>query len=173
MLNTSYKLKSLKTLLIDDDPFVRNSMELAFAQKGYPLRIAKSAEEGLHTVGQEAFDIIVSDYRLPGMNGLEFFSQIVSRTPKTIKVLISASGNHDDIAAAYSIGINDYLPKPFTLDAFWATLIMHSERHLTSSQRVIEWRYRDRMPHAGGRSSAGNLYPNRSVPGSGLKAHGL
>lgn len=158
MLDTSYKLKSLSTLLIDDDPFVRNSMELAFAQKGYPLRIAKSAEEGLHAVRQEAFDVIVSDYRLPGMNGIDFFRQIVSRTPRTIKVLISAGGNHDEIAAAYSIGINDYLSKPFTLDALWATLIMHSERRLSSSRWAVDWRYRDRLWCEDGRASAGCLH---------------
>ncbi len=146
MINTYQKLKYLKTLLIDDDRFVRNSMELAFTQKGYPLRVVKTAEEGLRALEQEAFDIIISDYRLPGMNGLEFFRQAISSNPNTITVLISAGGNHDAIATAYSIGINDYLPKPFTLDALWATLVMHAGRSIAGDHQVTGLQSQDQVP---------------------------
>ena len=105
---TYSKLKSVKTLLIDDDPFVRNSMELAFSQKGYPLRIVDSAEEGLIAIEEETFDIIISDYHLPGIHGLDFFRQVISRKYDSINVLISAGGDHDAIAIAYAIGVNDY-----------------------------------------------------------------
>ena len=81
MINSYHKLKSLKTLLIDDDPFIRDSMEMAFSQKGYPLRVVNTAEDGLRALEQEAFDIIISDYKLPGMNGLDFFRQVISKNP--------------------------------------------------------------------------------------------
>jgi DNA-binding response OmpR family regulator len=141
---TYQKLKTLKTLLIDDDPFIRNSMELAFCQKNYPLRVVDSAEEGLRALERVAFDIIICDYHLPGMNGLDFFRQVISRTYKTINVLISAGGDHDAIAIAYAIGVNDYLPKPFTLDTLWATLVMHEARRKASDHKVISLRNRNR-----------------------------
>ncbi len=146
MINTYHNLKYLKTLLIDDDRFVRHSMELAFTQKGYPLRVVNTAEEGLRALEQEAFDIIISDYRLPGMNGLDYLRQVISRNPNTITVLISAGGNHDAIATAYSVGINDYLPKPFTLDALLATLVMHAERCKVGRQQVISPRSHGQVP---------------------------
>ena len=146
MITSYVKLKHFKTLLIDDDPFIRHSMELAFAQKGYPLRTVHSAEEGLAVLEQQAFDIVICDFRLPGMNGLDFFRRVVSGNPGTIKILISAGGNHDDIASAYAVGVNDYLPKPFALDALWATLVMHAQRRLAAGRmRVIEWPYREEM----------------------------
>jgi DNA-binding response OmpR family regulator len=140
---TYSKLKSVKTLLIDDDPFVRNSMELAFSQKGYPLRIVDSAEEGLIAVENETFDIIICDYHLPGINGLDFFRQVISRNYDSTNVLISAGGDHDAIAIAYAIGVNDYLPKPFTLDTLWATLIMLVGRRKSSGHKVIRLGHRD------------------------------
>ena len=146
MTNSYHKLKSLKTLLIDDDPFIRNSMELAFGQKGFPLRVVKTGEEGLRVLDQEAFDIVISDYRLPGMNGLDFFRQVISKNAKTIKVLISASVNHDAVATAYALGISDYLPKPFTLDALLATLVMHAKRRKTGVQQVFSLRCQDQVP---------------------------
>ena len=140
---TYSKLKSIKTLLIDDDPFVRNSMELAFYQKGYPIRIVDSAEEGLIAVEQESFDIIISDYHLPGINGLDFFRQVISRNYESINVLISAGGDHDAIAIAYAIGVNDYLPKPFTLDTLWATMIMLVSRRKDIGNKVIRLEHHD------------------------------
>ena len=137
MTSSYHKLKSLETLLIDDDPFIRNSMQLAFSQKGYPLRVVNTAEEALRAFEQEAFDIIISDYRPPGMNGLDFFRQIIRKHPQAIKILISAGVDNDAIASAYSLGINDYLPKPFTLDVLLATLVMHAERRTAGGRQVI------------------------------------
>ena len=147
MMSRYYKLKYLKTLLIDDDPFIRNSMELAFTQKGFPLRVVNTAEEGLRALRQEAFDIIVSDYKLPGMHGLDFFRKVIGRTPNTIKILVSGGGDHDAIATAYSIGIDDYLPKPFTIDSLWATLVMHAERCRFGEQQVISLQGEDPSPN--------------------------
>ena len=66
------KLKKIKTLLVDDDEFIRDSLKIAFKAKGCALQVAESAEEGLEAVREESFDIIISDFRLPCMNGLEF-----------------------------------------------------------------------------------------------------
>lgn len=138
---THLNLKNLKTLLIDDNEFIRRSMEIAFRQKGYPLRTAGTAENGLEKMAAEHFDIIISDYRLPGINGLTFLKYAGGARPDIIKILISACGDHTTIAAAYAIGVHDYLQKPFTLDTLWATLAMHAEK-LNRRRRVIDLRSR-------------------------------
>lgn len=138
---THLNLKNLKTLLIDDNEFIRHSMEIAFRQKGYPLRTAGTAENGLEKMAAEHFDIIISDYRLPGINGLTFLKYAGGARPDIIKILISACGDHTTIAAAYAIGVHDYLQKPFTLDTLWATLAMHAEK-LNRRRRVIDLRSR-------------------------------
>ena len=153
---THPNLKHLKTLLIDDNEFIRNSMEIAFRQKGYPLRTAATAEEGLEKMATEHFDIIISDYRLPGINGLTFLKHAGGVRPDIIKILISACGDHATIAAAYAIGVNDYLQKPFTLDTLWATLAMHAER-LNSRRRVIDLRSRREALRTQGRAVGGKI----------------
>jgi DNA-binding NtrC family response regulator len=124
-MDTDHRLQQLKTLLVDDDEFIRDSMALAFRQRGYPLRTEETAEEGLKAMEEESFDIIISDYQLPGLDGLEFLKRAVGVQPDTLKLLISATGDHHTVASAYAVGAQDFLQKPFTLRTLWATLGMH------------------------------------------------
>ena len=122
------KLLQLNTLLVDDDAIVRDAMKLAFKQKGYALRVAETADEGLHLLRAERFDIIICDFKLYGSNGLEFLKAAVAEQPEAVKLLISAFGDDDVVSQAFSIGVHDFLPKPFSLRTLWATLLMHFER---------------------------------------------
>ena len=65
------KLAKMKTLLVDDDEMIRDALSLAFMNKGCFLQATETAEEGLRTLEKESFDII-SDLKLPGIDGLEF-----------------------------------------------------------------------------------------------------
>jgi DNA-binding NtrC family response regulator len=124
IMETDRRLTQLKTLLVDDDEFIRDAITLAFRQRGYPLRTAETAEKGRMAMEEEPFDII-SDYRMPGTNGLEFLKAAVNLQPAAVKLLISATGDHRTVASAYAIGAQDFLQKPFTLKTLWATLGMH------------------------------------------------
>ncbi len=153
---THPNLKYLNTLLIDDNEFIRHSMEIAFRQKGYPLRTAASAEEGLEKMAVENVDIVISDYKLPGINGLAFIKHAGDARPDIIKILISACGDHATVAAAYAIGVHDYLQKPFTLDTLWATLSMHVEK-LERQRRVIDLQSRRTSLRRQGRAAGGTI----------------
>ena len=124
-METDRRLTQLKTLLVDDDEFIRDAIALAFRQRGYPLRTEESAEKGLKAMEKESFDIIISDFRLPGLDGLEFLKAAVDLQPASVKLLISATGDHRTVAAAYAVGAQDFLQKPFALKTLWATLGMH------------------------------------------------
>jgi DNA-binding NtrC family response regulator len=130
------KLQHLKTLLVEDDPFIRDAMQLAFKQKQIGLRIVETAEEGLKALSEEPFDIIVCDFKLPGLDGLGFLKQAAALQSDTIKVLISAHGDHDIVAAAYAVGVQDFLQKPFKLKTLWATLAMHVSKRNGQGQVV-------------------------------------
>ena len=137
-LNSFATLAQRKTLLVDDDPFIRDAMKLAFKQKGFSLHTAKTAEEGLKAMHEANFDIIISDFKLPGINGLTFLKQAVITQPEAVKLLISANGNDEIISQAYTIGIHDFLQKPFTQATLWATLIMHIEKRGGQNDRIFE-----------------------------------
>ena len=131
-------LQNLKTLLVDDDPFIRDAMQLAFRQKKYHLRTAASAEDGLKALFEEHYDVIISDYQLPGINGITFLKQVVLSQPTAIKLLISANGDDGLISEAYGIGASDFLQKPFTVETLWATLAMHARKNGRNGDEIFE-----------------------------------
>jgi DNA-binding NtrC family response regulator len=132
------KLKTLKTLLVDDDPFIRDAMTLAFNRKQFSLRTADTAEEGLQAMHAENFDIIISDFKLPGSSGLTILKQAAASQPGSIKVLISATGSDEVVSEAYRVGAHDFLPKPFTLETLLATLRMHLGKRETQESEMLE-----------------------------------
>ena len=132
------KLKTLKTLLVDDDPFIRDAMKLAFQRKQFPLCTVDTAEEGLKAMHAETFDIIISDFKLPGISGLTFLKQAAAAQPASIKVLISATGSDEVVSEAYRIGAHDFLPKPFTLETLLATLRMHLGKGQMQENEIFE-----------------------------------
>ena len=132
------KLKNLKTLLVDDDPFIRDAMKLAFKRKKFSLCTAETAEEGLKAMNSEGFDIIISDFKLPGSSGLTFLKQAAAAQPGSVKVLISATGSDELVSEAYRIGADDFLPKPFTLETLLATLRMHLGKGETQKSEIFE-----------------------------------
>lgn len=134
-LNT---LQNRRVLLVDDDPFIRDAMQLAFRQKKLHLRTAATAEAGLKALFEEQFDVIISDYRLPGINGITFLKQAVLTQPDAVRLLISAGGEDKLISDAYAVGVHDFLQKPFTVDTLWATLVMHVKKRGHNGDGIFE-----------------------------------
>jgi DNA-binding NtrC family response regulator len=116
------KLKEKKILLIDDDEWIRDSLSLFFQNEGCHLLALETAEEGLELLKKQSYEIIITDYRLPGMDGLEFFKKIQESHPKVIKILVTAYGNKDVVSEAIKIGIQDIINKPFTTKAIEESL---------------------------------------------------
>ena len=104
-----------EVLLVDDDEFIRNSLELAFKTKGCALQVADSAEAGLQAIKDEQFDIIISDLRLPGINGLEFLKLTSITQPTAIRFLITAYRDDHIFSEALRLGVNEFIEKPFAV----------------------------------------------------------
>ena len=116
------KLKEMRILLIEDDQWIRNSMRLFFEAEGCLLVALETAEEGLEAVKRQGYDIIIVDYMLPGMDGLEFFRQIQRCQSRAIKIFITAYGSEYIVAEAIKLGVHDFIEKPFTTKAIEKSL---------------------------------------------------
>ncbi len=116
------KLTKMKTLLVDDDEIIRDSLSLAFRRKGCFLQAAESAEEGLHTLGKESFDIIISDFKLPGIDGLKFLKQATAFQPNTAGVIISSYRNKFVTSRAFPTGVHAFIEKPFSIEDLMESL---------------------------------------------------
>jgi len=116
------KLKNMKTLLIDDDEFVRDSLRLLFESKGCCLTAVETAEEAIEALKAQDYELIITDFRLPGMDGLEFCKKIKETFPHAMKILITAYGSRAVADEAMTIGVRELIEKPITSTAIEASL---------------------------------------------------
>ena len=129
------KLKNFKTLLVDDNAVVRDTMKMIFTQKECILKAFETAEEGLQELAKEHLDIIISDLRLPGIDGVEFLKRAAVAQPDAIKILISGYGNESTVSEAFEIGVHAFIRKPFSLTAFLDQLMPHVEQRCNMISR--------------------------------------
>jgi len=115
-MNYFNELKETKMLLVDDDEFIRDSLSIAFTNKGCCMHAAETAEEGMKAIKTERYDLIISDLRLPGKGGLEFLKAVRNTYPETLCVLITAYRDTHVALEASSMGIHDFIEKPFSID---------------------------------------------------------
>jgi DNA-binding NtrC family response regulator len=134
-MNPFNELKDFKTLLVDDDEFIRDSLKMAFSTKGCCMRVAESAEEGLEAINEEQFDIIICDFRLPGMNGLNFLKLASVTQPQAVNILITAYRDETMFSEAVRMGVTEFIDKPFSVKALVALLALSLKRQ--TKKRII------------------------------------
>jgi len=134
-MNPFNELKQVKTLLVDDDEFIRDSLKIAFTTKGCLMRVAETAEEGLQAINEEQFDIIISDFRLPGMNGLDFLKLANVTQPAAVNILITAYRDDYSFSEAVRIGVSELIEKPFSVKTLVTLLALSLKRQ--TKKRVI------------------------------------
>ncbi len=122
MLDPFARLRKMKTMLIDDDVFIRDSMSILFAGEGCRLTALETAEEALEELGHEDYDIIITDYRLPGIDGLKFLDSIRHSHPQAMRILITAYGSQTITLDAVKLGARKIVEKPFTTETMVAAL---------------------------------------------------
>src|ERR1700722_8895244 len=102
-------------LIVEDEAKMRRLLELQLAEEGFRAQTAADAETGLKLINKESFDLVVTDFRLPGMSGLEFL-QAVKRTNANLPIIImTAHGTVESAVEAMKVGASDYVLKPFSL----------------------------------------------------------
>jgi CheY-like chemotaxis protein len=104
-----------RILIIEDNAYVREAFELTLQRTSLKAKVLTTAEEAIQAVQQHTFDIIICDYRLPGMNGIEFFTLAERHTPEAAKVLTSAYGFDDLDTESESVPVDHFVLKPFSI----------------------------------------------------------
>ena len=111
-MNSFHKLRAMKTLLVDDDDFIRNSLKIVFNNQRCFLQTAVNAEEGLKALEGEKFNIVLSDARLPGSDGLSFLKSVGKLQPDTLRVLITSYGDTSCTSMDSAGCVHEYIEKP-------------------------------------------------------------
>ena len=76
----------------------------------------ETAEEGMERLRRRDYDVIIVDYRLPGMDGLEFLDRIRDSHPNTLTLFITAYGSRAVVSKATELGVKGFIDKPFTIE---------------------------------------------------------
>ncbi len=108
---------SAHVLVVDDDPDLLRLLSLRLRATGYRVTAVDSAESALSRVAAERPDLVLSDVRLPGRDGLALFDELRERHPSLPVILLTAHGTIPDAVAATARGVFGYLTKPFDSQA--------------------------------------------------------
>jgi len=111
-----------KILIIDDDNSLRRVLEYNLQEEGYEVQAASSGEEGLYLFGQSQPNLVITDMKMSGMDGLMVLKSIKERSPDTLVIIITAFGTVDVAVEAMKAGAYDYITKPFNRDALKLTV---------------------------------------------------
>lgn len=105
-----------QVLVIDDDAVVGRSFERVLTEKGYDVVTALSGEQGLKDMDTKDYDLVFTDIKMPGIDGIEVAERIKAKCPWTPVVVITGYGTEENEARASVLGVNGFVRKPLTPD---------------------------------------------------------
>ena len=110
-------------LLIEDEIKIAKFLELDLSDEGYQVGIAYDGITGLERAKATAPDLVILDWNLPGLNGLEVCRHLRSAGSATPIIFISARSSRENYLAGLKAGANDYMVKPFSTEELLAKII--------------------------------------------------
>jgi two-component system chemotaxis response regulator CheY len=119
--NQTSKIEDKKILLVDSSERIRDALSLFFELEECEFLAVGTPEEALKALRKDNYDIIIADYHLPRLNGLEFLIHVKSNFKKTIEILTTSYSDRKYIEEAKKAGIRNVIRKPFSAE----TLILH------------------------------------------------
>src|SRR5215470_938706 len=111
----SERVAMARVLVVDDDIGIRTHLATYVRDLGHEVEVAKDAFEALAAMAARAYDVVISDVRMAGMDGLSLLREIRLRHPETGVILMTAYATVPDAVEAMRRGAFDYLVKPFSL----------------------------------------------------------
>jgi nitrogen regulation protein NR(I) len=100
-------------LVVEDDPGVTDALQRVLTEEGYQVAAEARGDTGLARAAQGTFDVVITDLKLPGINGLEIVRQLHLAKPRLPIILVTAHGTTETAIEAMKLGAYDYLLKPF------------------------------------------------------------
>lgn len=123
--------KNRQTILfVDDEPNVLKSLKRLFIDTDYKILTASGGEEGLEKLKEREVDLVISDYRMPQMNGVQFLHAVKEQYPDTIRIILSGYADVAAIVEAINDGqVYKFLAKPWNEQELFTTIRRALEHH--------------------------------------------
>jgi len=128
-----------KILVVDDEQSLRDVLSIMLKRAGYAVTSAMDGEEAIELLNKEIFDLVITDLRMPKIDGMEVLKAVKSASPETVVLIITAFASADSAVEAMKQGAYDYLTKPFQVDE--VQLIIRNaleKRRLTTENMLLK-----------------------------------
>jgi two-component system response regulator PilR (NtrC family) len=128
-----------KILVVDDEQSLRDVLSIMLKRAGYAVTSAMDGEEAIELLNKEIFDLVITDLRMPKIDGMEVLKAVKSASPGTVVLIITAFASADSAVEAMKQGAYDYLTKPFQVDE--VQLIIRNaleKRRLTTENMLLK-----------------------------------
>ena len=118
----------LDCLLVDDDPLIRLCVETMVRTAGHRVTSATDGAAAVAILATHSFDVVISDIRMPNLDGWGLFQHLRQSSPDTDVILMTAYATVPDAMTAMNLGAVEYLPKPVDSDELNSHLLVISAR---------------------------------------------
>jgi two-component system response regulator PilR (NtrC family) len=123
-----------KILIVDDEKAIRESVSLVLSEEGYETEIAATGKEALTFLNEQDFEVLITDLKMPEMDGIELIKKSLKICPGTSVIIITAHASVESAIEALRIGAFDYILKPFDFD----DLILKVQRLINHKELALE-----------------------------------
>ncbi len=105
-----------KVLVVDDEQSLRDFLAIMLKKEGHEVATAINGTDALKAVHAEIFDLVISDVKMPGVDGIEVLKTIKEISPETVVIMVTAFATAETAVEAMKLGASDYIIKPFKVD---------------------------------------------------------
>ena len=105
-----------RILVVDDEPIVCESCKRILDEEGYEVDVALSGQEAFEKMKRDTYDVVLTDLKMPGIDGMEVLRTLRKDYPETMVIMITGFSTVETAVEAMKLGAFDYIPKPFTPD---------------------------------------------------------
>ena len=128
-----------KILVIDDEPDMLSTCKKFLARAGYHVSVAEGGAAALEILGADTHDLVITDLKMPGMDGMEVLREIKGRRPETMVMMFTGYGTIQDAVMAMNEGAFDFITKPFTPDQLTASVGRAlNQRRLEAENKALQ-----------------------------------
>ena len=113
---------TIRVLIVEDEELIRWSLRQKFEARGYQVSEAEDGASAREALEKRTYDLVMLDYKLPDMTGLEVLSQLREHDADTVVIMMTAYSSIESAVEAIKLGAFDYIPKPFQMDELLFTV---------------------------------------------------
>jgi len=136
-LDPSVAAPAARILVVDDERSMREMLGILLRREGHDVVLADNGRRAIECLNQKPFDLVVSDARMPDIDGLEVLRHARSINPSVIAIMITAFGSPDLIKGVEQLGVTDYVEKPFNTEVLKFRIRKELDRRRLQQENVL------------------------------------